>query len=267
VSALRLSQVVPASVIRGRWVVVLVCYLDESGTDPQNPVITVGGYCGTEEQWGAFEAAVEPVFGKYGVAILHARDLHASDGEFAGWSRLRKEAFVAELCRTLSKSIPLGMSMSAAKDQYAAYARKQGNRRTVTPYTFCANVILDWVMTDIHVGRIANVDGVAFVLEDGFHSSEAEWNFREVICQHDLAETVRAVCFVGKASCRAIQMADLFAFYSRRHAVEMEAAHPDVRAEIQFAPGPMLNIITESVPHRSFVATGFEPKAPEGRPL
>ena len=59
----------------------LVCYLDDSGTDRQNRLVTLAGYIAKEDQWSAFEAEVEPIFGRYGVKVLHTVDLHNTDGE------------------------------------------------------------------------------------------------------------------------------------------------------------------------------------------
>jgi hypothetical protein len=239
---------------------VLVCYLDDSGKDSQSRITTLAGYAAREEEWRAFEEEVEPVFTGYGVKILHAKDLHNTDGAFRGWSVLRKQAFVAKLCRIMSRHVLLGMSMSALKDVYRERAAESDRKRTVTPYTFCSNVLIDWVMRDIRVGRVSNVEGVAFTLELGNeHNAEAEWNFYEARRQHNLENVLHSISFVGKESCRAIQMADLFAFYSRRHGAQMERAPIEDRERAQRTPGPMLNIITESVPHRAFVATDFGP--------
>jgi hypothetical protein len=183
------------------------------------------GYAATDEQWRAFESEVEQIFAAAGVRVLHAKDLHHTEGEFAGWTVLRKQAFVARICRALSRHVPLGMSMSALKETYKSRAAESGRKRTVTPYTFCSNVIIQWVLTDIRVGRIANTDGVAFVLESGNeHNAEAEQNLRKVREKHKLENIPNSMSFVSKDGCRAIQMADLFAFYSRRHGVAMEKA-------------------------------------------
>jgi hypothetical protein len=164
----------------------------------------------------------------------------------------------------MSRHVRLGMSMSALKETYRSRAAESDRKRTVTPYTFCSNVIIDWVLRDIRVGRFANIDGVAFILESGNeNNAEAEWNFHEVRRLHNLENTLRSITFVPKESCRAIQMADLFAYYSRRHGVVMERAPIDKRAEAQRSPpDDMLKIIIESAPHRSFVATDFGPEAP-----
>ena len=58
----------------------LVCYLDDSGTDRRNRLVTLAGYIAKEDQWSAFETEVEPIFGRYGVKVLHTVDLHNTDG-------------------------------------------------------------------------------------------------------------------------------------------------------------------------------------------
>jgi len=237
---------------------VLVCYLDDSGKDPQNRITTIAGYAATEDQWRAFEIEVEPIFTNYGVTILHATDLHGTRGEFKGWSILRKEAFVARLCAAMSRHVLLGVSASVVKATYESRTAESGRKRTVKPYTFCANIILDWLLRDIKVGRIANTEGTAFVIESGHeHNAEAERHFSDVRKLHSLENVLRSIRFVPKDDCRAIQMADLLAFYSRRQGVAIEAAPLHDRERMQKSPGQMLNIVTERLRHRGFVANDF----------
>lgn len=73
----------------GRWVIVLVCYLDDSGKDRQNRITTLAGYVAKDDDWQDFENAVEPIFAHYGVKVLHTKDLHHTDGEFDGWPVLK----------------------------------------------------------------------------------------------------------------------------------------------------------------------------------
>src|SRR5262245_6944036 len=99
---LGLHRLVPASLLTGRWFIVLVGYLDDSGKDPQNRVTTLAGFLARDTSWKAFETQVEPVFKRARVNILHAKDLEATRGEFKGWKVIQKQAFVARICRTLS---------------------------------------------------------------------------------------------------------------------------------------------------------------------
>jgi len=68
-----LRQLVPPYLLAGRWIVVLVCYLDDSGKDPQNPITTLAGYIARDTAWEAFESDVEPWFSEFNVGILHAK--------------------------------------------------------------------------------------------------------------------------------------------------------------------------------------------------
>ena len=56
-----LRQLVPPYLLAGRWIVVLVCYLDDSGKDPQNPITTLAGYIARDTAWEAFEREREPM--------------------------------------------------------------------------------------------------------------------------------------------------------------------------------------------------------------
>jgi hypothetical protein len=132
---------------------------------------------------------------------------------------------------------------------------ESGRRRTVTPYTFCANVIVDWILRDIRVGRIANTGGVSFIFEAGNNNNaEAKWSFGKVCKKYHLAGLRPSASFLKRAA-EPSSWPDLYAFYSRPHGLAMEAALLSERGNVR--PNTMLNIITESVPHRAFVATGF----------
>ena len=80
-----LGRCVPKSLLARRIVAVLVCYLDDSGKDPQNSITTLAGYIARDTAWQAFETDVERWFTEFDVKVLHTRDLHASDGEFSDW--------------------------------------------------------------------------------------------------------------------------------------------------------------------------------------
>ncbi|WP_315774843.1 MULTISPECIES: DUF3800 domain-containing protein [unclassified Bradyrhizobium] len=238
----------------------LVCYLDDSGKDPQNRVTTVAGYLARDKAWQAFESEVEPIFKRRGVTILHAKDLESTKGEFAGWRVIQKQTFVAEISAVLSRYAMLGVSMSCVKETYDKRAKESTRKRTSRPYTFCMNVIIDWILRDIRTGRAAWNEGVALIVEAGHENNpEAEQNFHKIIEQHDLGAVLRSISFVSKEHSRAIQMADLFAFYTRRDSNALErSTRPGGKPHI---PEQMLKIITEKGAFRGFVATDFEPQS------
>src|ERR1700730_1758524 len=101
--ALGLHRLVPGNLLARRWIVVLVCYLDDSGKDPQNPITSLAGYVAKDTSWQGFEIEFEPIFDDCGINVLHARDLENTDGEFTGWRKLKKQAFVSRLSTALSR--------------------------------------------------------------------------------------------------------------------------------------------------------------------
>ena len=96
----------------------LVCYLDDSGKDPQNRITTLAGYVADADAWLKFEEEVEPIFTEYDVPVLHAMKLHKTDKPFNGWKIIKKQSFAYKICRKMSPYIPLGMSVSAPKENY-----------------------------------------------------------------------------------------------------------------------------------------------------
>jgi hypothetical protein len=77
------------------------------------------------------------------------------------------------------------------------------------------------------------------------------------------SKSLESIDFVRKESCRAIQVADLFSFYSRRYGAALEAVSIHERDKI--SPVAMVNIMTERIPHRSYVDTDFVPSAAGSR--
>jgi hypothetical protein len=253
-----LRQLVPASILAGRWIGVLVCYLDDSGKDRQNPITTVAGYIARDTDWDLFETDVEKWFDEYKVGILHAKQLEDTDGDFKGWSVLKKQAFVSRMCQARDRHVMMGLSMSAEKDGYQRSALLNVDRRVLTPYAFCFNVIVDWILRDIRIGRHSNTEGVAFVLEKGHENNpEAEKQFYEIRKLHKLESILHSISFVSKDACRAIQLADLIAFYSRRDGVAYHKAIVEHNSLSSYNMEMMLKIITQNLPHRGFIATRF----------
>lgn len=243
----------------------LACYLDDSGKDPQNPITTVAGYLAREDAWQAFEAEVEPIFTEKKVSILHARDLHATDGDFKGWTMIQKQAFVARICNVASGKVLMGVSMSAHKDKYEEHSidRAQGDqpRRTVTPYVFCFQVVVDWLLRDIRVGRLVNTEGIKLILETGHeNNAQAEQEFEVVRNRYNLQNVLHSISFVPKNHCRAIQLADMIAYYSRRDGVAYLKAIEEQREK--YDQDTVLKSLLEIAPHRAFVATGFHDREP-----
>jgi hypothetical protein len=120
------------------------------------------------------------------------------------------------------------------------------------------NVIIDWILRDIRTGKAAWSEGVALVLEAGHENNpEAEQAFYSLRAEHKLEGVLRSISFVPKDDSRAIQAADLFAYYSRRDSGALEKASRLGRKPREMSQ--MLKIITERGQFRGYIATDFGP--------
>jgi len=212
----------------------------------------------SEEAWAELEKEVEPNFVERHVSILHAVELHNTRGEFKGWSVLSKEAFVARIAQVASKHVSFGVSMSAEKGNYKDHAvyRIDTSRQTVAPYTFCFQVIVDWLLRDIRIGKRVHEEGIKFLLEEGHdNNAQAKKEFHWVREHYKLENVLHSIDFAKKNSCRAIQLADLIAFYSRRDGVDLLKSKQPGAPEYKM--DQMIKILCEKIIHRGFVASGF----------
>jgi hypothetical protein len=109
------------------------------------------------------------------------------------------------------------------------------------------------------------MEGLAYLLECGHeNNSEVEKEFAAIKRQHkDIRNLMHSISFVNKDSCRAIQLADLLAFYSRRDSAAQFEARQKGRDSYEI--DIMIKIITEGLPHLGFVATDFGPNAAGSR--
>ena len=222
-----------------------VCYLDDSGKDPQNPIATLAGYVARDAAWSLFEQKVEPAFKEFGVDVLHARNLHNTDHDFKGWSWDKKEQFVFRVCEAMAPNVPLGLSFSVDKEVYEARRKEshaQGSDKC-TPYTYCLRAIIDWLLEQAEIRAV----GVSFVLECGHgNNTEASHLFHEVRSRHGLERVLGTISFHAKQDSRAIQLADLFAYYSRRRVMRIEAAQTtELEPILAILPGGVYRVVKD----------------------
>jgi hypothetical protein len=204
----------------------MVCYLDDSGTDTQSPVLTMAGYAGLQPYWAAFEQSAATIFADFGVTSLHAHDLNGTKGQFKGWPRKRKEAFIARLISELKKAALFGMMASITKTAYAK-AKGVGEHTQESPYGHCFGKVLDSIMWSAHMKSVASKGGtLSLIVESGNKNdtdvtrvfNKAKWDPRNV----GVERVLKSVEFVDKTSSIALQIADFLAFTGRRLALHSE---------------------------------------------
>jgi hypothetical protein len=204
----------------------MVCYLDDSGTDMQSPVLTMAGYVGLQPRWVAFEKSATRIFAAFKVTSLHAHEFNGTKGQFKGWSRKRKEAFIASLLIELKKAALFGVMASMTKTAYAK-AKSLGEHAQQSPYGHCFGQVLDAIMWSAQMKTAASKGAtLTFVVERGNKNdadvtrmfNKAKWDPRN----RGAEKVLKSVELANKTSTIALQMADFLAFTGRRHALLCE---------------------------------------------
>jgi hypothetical protein len=206
----------------------MVCYLDDSGTDGPSPILTMAGYVGARPQWAAFEQRAAKIFADFKVTSLHGKEFNDTKDQFKGWQREKKEAFIARLIVELQKAASFGVMDSITKAAFAK-AKSLGEHAQQSPYGYCFGHVLDQIMWSAVMKSAASRGAtLSFVVEAGNKNdadvvrifNKAKWDPRNVGAE----KVLRSVTFANKTSAVALQMADFLAFTGRRYAVQCERA-------------------------------------------
>lgn len=235
---------------------VFACYLDEARTDRESDIVTMAGYIAPYVDWLPFETAAQAIFDAFGVRILHAMDLHAGKREFRGWDWAKKEEFVSALQDKIKSTGAIGVAYSVVKSQFVDAKRLHKVMPNESPYGFCFRSIVSVICYDpvmrMNFDTIQDAD-ISFILEAGNkNSGDVDRIFAVLKQTSPFRGRLKAVTFSAKDATKALQMADLLAFYSRRHI----ARYDDVSG---YGDGPtMLTILHNGVHIEPLVAHDFK---------
>ncbi len=206
---------------------VLVCYLDDSGTGIESPIVTLSGFVGTLDSWSAFEREAKPVLDAANVTYVRGRDIFSSKGEYKDpkWTVERKLDLIRSLNEKLAPRLGLGLSFGTLKEPFKE--RSKGRTRIQSPFGFCFEMLFHGLLAHKGFQNVVQKDGVtlSFVIEEG-NANNAEIFQRYQRLKRDHGDKVpffAGMAFAQKNSSIALQMADLLAFFSRRHSEAIES--------------------------------------------
>ena len=126
-----------------RYVAVMQAFLDESGTNPETPILSVAGFYGTDSQWDAFMDLWKPV--------IKGKTFHA----------LYSTELFPEICAAIEASRINGILCTVSKEIYRVHACDQLKSFVGNPYAICTFMCALQICEDVHQ------EPVSFVLEQG----------------------------------------------------------------------------------------------------
>jgi hypothetical protein len=238
-----------------RLVFVLECYLDDSGSSDL-PVATLSGFAAPLSVWDDVEPKLNAILIRHGVPILHAKEFHDTVTPFNGWKRVRKRSFADELF-SVSKGRLFALSFTLTRNDFLQVQKNHGNR--MSPVGGCFAVLMMQVVLDPVWRDEIKQDGVAFLVESGKYNGELANYFEMMTKDSAVGGSLRAISFIPKGACRAIQIADFFAFHARRVARN----HARFGGKLSLPPCPYIDTIRRHC--RMWHQVSFKPPAMSGK--
>lgn len=153
---------------------------------------------------------------RYEVPVFHAKEFHATCNYFSNWSRIKKRSFAQEVFLPNKKKLH-AVSLSVRKAAFIEKQKITEHPTNVSPYGFCFAGIMGHLLTNPVIGPQIRKQGISFLIETGNKNNPGiEKHFHATSKMPIFDGSLRSLTFVKKDSCRAIQLADYWAFYSRR---------------------------------------------------
>lgn len=233
--------------------VTLVCYLDDSSND--GTVVSLGGYIARNDDWVRFEGLAKDVYARHGVDVLHTKDLHATKDEFADWTIGQKREFVTDLFDAAKGAGVVGVSACAPKSIGKKFAREHKTTARFSTLGLCFARVVMSLRTEGSIYHIGHPPGdVSLIIEQGNRNNDGLLtHYREVKAKGSSFDFAKSLTFVGKRDSYAIQLADFWAFYSRRMGAKILNGHSSLEVleaePIDKGCEPLHAIAAHRVPH------------------
>jgi hypothetical protein len=117
-------------------------YGDASGSDPALPILALGGFISTVQQWEEFCKQWPKVLASGSVSVYHAADLESRKGEFARWSEKKKLRFQILAYQTLARYVAAGVASVVVRADFEAHKihwDKVPQGKPANHYIFCVH--------------------------------------------------------------------------------------------------------------------------------
>ena len=168
-------------------------FLDKNGTNPETPVLSVGGFYGSPEEWEIFRNLWKPI----------SEGFHAKDST----------KLFPDLCSAIEKSKVNGVLLTIGKRAYKAYATDHLKTALGNPYSICA------FLCAITICKRVNSEPVSIVLEEGQPNLSFVKAILEGMMVHESEWSIAAVEIAKKSDFLELHTADFLSHIASSHDV------------------------------------------------
>jgi len=191
-------------------VTLLKTYMDESGIHDGAPVVAVAGYISRPKHWRAWTKEWNKA--KKPIKVFHATDCANFQGEFVGWDKDRRDAFVANLLPILPAHELAGIVIGIDMNTFTREVGKHPDLKRMfgEPYTACFQWAISIIM-DI-ASQHGKGERMAFVHENNDYQADALRAFNYVEQQFNPRGIKMTMSFGAKEDHAPLQAADVLAY-------------------------------------------------------
>lgn len=166
-------------------------FLDESGTNPETPVLSVAGFYGDEDQWATFRRIWKPFS--------------------VGFHALRSSGLFPQLCCAIETSGINGILITVSKEKYKRLATQHMKSFVGNPYAVCSFLCALTICKEI-------TQSVSIVLEQGQPNLSFVTRILEVM--KDAGDPINTVTAGKKSEFVELHPADFVSHIASSHDVE-----------------------------------------------
>jgi hypothetical protein len=210
-----------------RAFVIVTVYIDESGTHDSGVTI-LGGWVARLGQWATFDPKWNKLLKRNGLTYFHSRKMRHTKGQFRGWTREKKHAFIQAAAELGLKSLEFGFTIAlpdAAYEQHYVGGLRPREIPLDSRYGLCFRYCLSLIpgfAKDAFRGKELDIN---FVLESGHvNAGDAERIFNLVKKQGltnsneiDIVKMLNTISFADKERYPGLQVADVNAYSAFQH--------------------------------------------------
>jgi len=165
-------------------------FLDESGTNPETPVLSVAGFYGDKDQWKSFRGFWKP----------HSVGFHA----------LKSSASFPQLCNAIEASGINGILITVSKEKYKRSASEHMKSFVGNPYAVCSFLCTLTICKEV-------TQPVSIVLEQGPFNLSFVKRILELMM--DTGDPIASVASAKKSDFIELHAADFLAHIASSHDV------------------------------------------------
>lgn len=211
--------------------------------------MALAGFYAYVEGWLRFENEVAPIFKAYDVDILRGKDIVDGRGSFKNWRLSRKVEFTDAVFSVLSKHVIEGVASCVEKKWFKRERERRPEFRNLSPLGLALSSTIGAIAFKAPIPVPEPLkDGIRFFVESGHRNNGNLARLFEVFVKDSsLVPPNSSLTMIDKQSCKAIQVADMLAFFSRK---EINRSNPRVLPRKTLWDEPIFRAMRQNISYR-----------------